>query len=76
MEELDDGSRKSLSKMVLTSRGHQLILVDSRDRQLILPASNEDQLMVECAASHPQLGEDQLTFTHILHVLSKSAIWH
>ncbi len=71
MEELEDGSSKAISRLMLTPRGDHLIIADSREHQLILPFPLHHQLTVECLASHPQLGEDQVTYAHSIQILSK-----
>jgi hypothetical protein len=55
------------------SRGDQLIsLVGSSEPQLRVAATSPDhQLIVECAVSHPQLGEDQLSYSHTLQIFSE-----
>jgi hypothetical protein len=71
VEELEDGSQKTISKLILTSRGNQLIITDNMGRQLIQTVKRSHQLTAECLASHPQLAEDQLTYTHSIQILSK-----
>ena len=78
MEELEDGSyksRASLSLAVTSTRDDQLIIRADHREQLIVPRAHVDhQLIVECTASHPQLGRDRLSYAHTLQIFSRFSL--